>query len=285
MKNNFFKMVLVAGMVSVAAFANAQSATEGAGDKTIASDVDGQVDWVTVGATMPYSTNVTQSSIDTWKAALPADFLTDEVTVETKWSINNAEVVTGEVPAIQVNWTELGKHVVSVTNALKIGDVEGCEATPSSKTVYVLPAPTANITSSNVLLTACVGDAVSSSVVVEATGVGEKQLAYTITRKAIDAAATTETGDELVGEAQAVAGFAETVSIEEAQAKYTTATSQTITVDNLAAGYVYTITFSGVSDQISRKSDVAGVWGAKNTVTIAVIPAAEATAIKHVTNL
>ncbi len=289
MKNNFLKMALVAGMVSVAAFVNAQTATQGAGSKTIASEVDGQVDWVTVGSTMPYSTNVTQTSIDTWKAALPAGFLTDEVTVETKWSVNNTQVLAGVIPAIQVNWTTLGAQKVSVTNALKIGSVYGCDATPSEKTVYVLPQPTANVTSSNELVSACVGDVISKTVTVEAFGVGEKNLTYTITRKAIDAAATTETGDEVVGTAQAVAGFAEAVTIGEAQAKYTTATSQTITVDNLAPGFIYTITFSGVSDQISRKSlennGVCAWGGAKNTVTIAVIPAAESTAIKHVTNL
>ncbi len=246
-----------------------------------------QVDYVTVGATMPYATDTAQAGLAAWKADLAAAGFTNTVTVSTRWYVDNNELAGAtDKPSIFIAWPDQpGAHTLKVATGIAVSGVAtSCAPAESQKMVYVLPLPVAEFTSANQVL-ACTET--MANIGYKVAGIGQKQLAYTITRKPMGQAATSESSTQNVGTGVTNAGeFEETVDFATASAKYddANATTGSFAVDNLAPGYIYTIELTGISDQISRKSGVtAGISG--NRISVAVTPMPSSTKINHVQNI
>jgi hypothetical protein len=242
---------------------------------------------------MPYATTTEQSNLAAWEANLTAAGLSATVTKETKWFVGATELTgAANKDAIKVNWATEGEYALKVQTNLKLGSVAACDPAEQTKKVYVLPVPTVEFTDGGGAVLACT--TTEHTLKYKAAGIGVKQLKYTLTRKLYADAATTDAAADAtpIGAAVTAEGeFADNVTLSTASAKYgaaalAAADEKSISLSGLAPGYVYTVTFSEISDQISHKSGVTVVpSNATAKVSFAIVPEPTNTKINHVQNI
>ncbi len=288
--NAMKKMIQIAAIAAItglATFANAQSAVTGNAKST--ADVDSlQVDFVTVGATMPYKTAVNANNA-AWLQELEDLGFTDPATEAgepmIKWAYSTGGAFVDLAPTgaeVDITWpSTAGKYLLRAQSSYA-----GSCASESFKNVYVLPKPSVAISGGNQAILAC--DVTSHNVEYTAKGIGEKQISYVVTRKPVG-----DEGEDDAAEAEAVgsgvstaATFTEAVTnFAAAEAFYTGAgTTDNIAVSSLEPGYIYTVTITEVSDQISRKSGVTvGSLAVKAVFTVT--PKPTSTKINHISNI
>jgi hypothetical protein len=282
MKKSVFAIIM-AGSLGVATLANAQTVVPGT---VTTEDVAAtQVDFVTVGATMPYSTDASQADLEAWKTDAAALGLSVEnVTATTTWYVNAAEKATGS--ELRLKWDVTpGSFAVEARTQINVGETVSCAPATVSKTVYVLPEPSVAFTGGSDAILAC--DATSHDLSYAVKGIGNKKVTYTVTKKPLGADAVTGSSENVSkGTAEVESFFVEaTTSYATAAALYTgEGTAGTLRISNLEAGYIYTVTVTGVSDQISRKSNVT-VAPANLKANFAVVPSPTGTKINHIKNL
>ena len=304
-----FKVALTLGLASFAFFANAQTAsTTGAPNSpTAVHNVDTlQVDWVTVGSTMPYATNLNNEALETWRSYANAWYLSiGNVVSRARWSVQPfpSGTITDfgndfeNQERIYVHWQTIGQFMLTVQNQIYIGSTPACTTAISGKRVFVLPAPNVltdapSITGHDVVLPC---DAPDHTVSFRARGVSQMQLRYVVTRRPIAG------GVDSIVHTSAPAGAAVTNepfftinevagghSFGDAQAMYQLGTGEqvSITIPDLEAGFIYRVRVTGVSDQISRKSFTGDdVFRPANVQAVfAVVPRPTSTVIDHVSN-
>jgi len=298
------KIALFLSAIAFAASANAQTfggtlSTAG----TPAAITPAQIDFVTVGSTMPYAT--TAQDISGWRdlaSDIPGLNLDPtSVTQSTTWTIFDVDanaLVGGQTVtqqnSVNVNWANQGHFRLNFAN-----QIHSCTAANSVQDVFVLPAPNAErrgTTHGTVLCPAAItagGDfAAGFPVQFTVRGIGEIRVRYTVERRVVGGGTTDD--PEFVGQGEVqtnVGNFFETTTFAAAQALYLTNNTRftTITVDDLAPGFVYIVTITGVSDQISRKSfagNLAYIAPADPvTIAFAVTPDANQVVIEHVSNI
>ncbi|MCL2412983.1 MAG: hypothetical protein FWC98_02480, partial [Bacteroidales bacterium] len=210
------KIALILSALAFAVVANAQapSATTNSGSSTspipATSQDAAQIDFVTVGATMPYATSFAATDFDTWRsnaAALGFDIPTTGAGAVTNTKVWSARRLTPPPPAtdstifggftgdssqIFVTWPETGAFRLSFSNTVNVDGVTpspDCASAISSRTVYVLPAPnvTGSVTGHAQVLTC---DDTEHTVSFNVRGIGLRQASFTVTRQAISGAAT-----------------------------------------------------------------------------------------------
>ncbi len=288
--NAMKKMIQIAAIAAItglATFANAQTAVTGNASGTVDATIDSmQVDFVTVGATMPYKTAVNANNA-AWLTELAGLGFTDPAAageLTTKWAYSTGGAFTNLVPAgseVDITWPTAGKYLLRAQSSY----ADAC-ASESFKNVYVLPKPSVAITDGDKEILAC--DVTSHNVEFTAKGIGEKQVKYTVTRKPVGAAGTTGSAeDEAVGDGVTTAEtFTEAVTDYAAATAYYTGDgdAENITVGSLTPGYIYTVTITEVSDQISRKSGVT-VDGLAVKAVFTVTPKPTSTKINHIKNV
>jgi hypothetical protein len=299
------KIALFLSAIAFAASANAQSfgGTSTASGTPTAVTPAGQIDFVTVGSTMPYAT--TAQDLDDWFALAAGITGLNLAGIDrsSQWTMRNVgtdQAISGSVnnePTTTVFWETQGHFRLSFAN-----EIHTCTAAISTQDVFVLPAPNAarrGDTHGRILCPAQVaaGGTYAGGFPVEFTvrGIGQIQVRYTVERRRIGNTDPGTTQNTSHGSVQSSATFftiAET-TFAQAVALYTTNDTrvQTITVENLLPGYVYIVHITGVSDQISRKSFtgdaafIAPPAGSPVTIAFAVTPNADEVVIQHVTNI
>jgi hypothetical protein len=307
------KLALIVAIASFAIVANAQTlpGTTGTPAGAVNPGIDSAVvDWVTVGAVMPYRTTTSAASFDLWTVAVTDAFggagnlPTHMPTFRTTWSVNGSDITNPLAPtrqdSINFHWDVLpGRYeLLATTEILLNGNPAGCEPAVRGKLVYVLPEPTARLHTEHLqgtgsrMVIGC--NAPSHTVNFQISGVGVRQARYTVTRRAMDG---TETGASTIenfshGTAMAVAvDFRESnTDWDGAMATANARSSMGIEVTSLEPGFIYTVRITGVSDQISRKSKVGPandgfVVPTDIYAVFAVIPEPTGTRIEHITNI
>ncbi len=284
----FFQIALVAAMFSFATVANAQTYVDDTPGTVTSTN---QVDFVTVGATMPYSAAATDASFADWKTAFEAAFSGKTVNKTIAWKLGSNPISgTADKENIRMKWETAAQYTLEATTTVTIDGVDAgalCPSTPATKTVYVLPEPTVKITSESQVLSC---STTNFTVKYKVAGIGVKAITYTITRRAYDGTGDPTNDVHNDGIVQTTAGFFEeaTTTFEEASAEYNVDTQTPLdwAVTGLEPGYIYTLTFTNVTDQISRKSGVTTkTLSANNTITLAVVPEPASTTIQHVKNV
>ena len=198
-----FKVALTLGLASFAFFASAQNPSANTQPRTSMSaavEVDSaQVDFVTVGSTMPYSTNLEQADFNTWLANATDWLLTNATNIDNvaRWSVQRTHSAVGaSMPGapivsldaddqsdIYITWPEVGAFRLTLTNSLDGAD---CDDAVSTKTVFVLPAPTIVGTTATVGNNVVLGcTETTHTVQFLARGIGQLQAQYTLFRRPI----------------------------------------------------------------------------------------------------
>ena len=307
------KLALIVAIASFAIVANASTLPTATGTTTqtvTAGIAETQVDWVTVGATMPYKTSSSAQSFDDWTNAVTSAFAaastslpTHMPTFSTQWSVANWTGGTGGSASNETNigtpgddlvltWGHTGAFRLTATTRVQINSADvGCSAAVRHKHVFVVPAPYvephASLATGNGAILGC--NVTEQIVRFEVMGIGQRQLKYTISRRPMTGTTTTTDVDFNVGDARAEADF--TLAQNDFESALTIAANRRnvpITVDNLQPGYIYTVAITEVSDQISRKSQVGtnGFLPVSGVQAVfAVVPTPEGSRIEHITNV
>ena len=294
-----FQTALAAGMVCFATLANAQNyeyVTHATTGKTSDDVAKTQADFVTVGAQMPYTVDATQPDLAGWLTELTTAGITG-VTAATHvaWTVNGTALTgTDDLSQIGVQWNTTGDYTLRAFTSIdvKVNSVSvtpPCNPHEEIKKVYVLPEPTVAFTTANTVLSC---GATTQTVSYEVTGIGQKQVAYTVTKKPYTTSGSTDSpvSQNIGGGVSNTGVFQEDlVSYTNAIDDYYTIASPTgsnnITVNGLQNGYIYTVEITSLSDQISRKSGVTVTVPTTAKVSFAVVPEAVDTKINHVKNI
>ncbi|MDR2906761.1 MAG: hypothetical protein LBU91_02075 [Bacteroidales bacterium] len=279
------KTLAIALAATLFGFTAVNAQTQAGTNGTDAVNVDSiQADFVTVGATMPYITSVGTTVLDAWKTqAKAAGFSTaaiEGITVANKWKVGETELAaTGD--AVQILWSTEGAYSVTVSSTFG-----SCSAAVSGKPVYVLPEPNVTFDGANFEILGC--DVASKVLDFKVTGLGEKNVAYSVTKELIHDAGTPAVQTPL---AEGTALTAPTTYFNQDVTNYAKALSDfnagtegTITVNSLEPGYLYTVTITNVDDQISRKSGITPTV-TYPTYQFTVVPVPATTKINHVANV
>ena len=297
-----FKTALILGLASFALFANAQTlGTTATTPGSATTQPVAQTDFVTVGSTMPYATNLNQSDFNDWRNnALDWGFtIPANVQNTASWRVRPLDPDGPFVPLVEneneilITWPATqGQFEIMMSNRIMIGNVSACDSAVSLKRVFVLPFPTvltdpATIAGHGAVLHC---DSTSHTVTFTTRGIGERQVRYVVTRRAIDATDSPDpVAQEIVGTAQTTASWFETSSFATALRQYETADGNqvvSIQVTGLQAGFIYRVHVVGINDQISRKSFAgdASFGPADVQAVFAVVPRPTSTTIDHVGN-
>jgi len=292
-----FQTALVAGMVCFATLANAKNHSYAGTAQLL--DVDdvlaAQVDYVTIGATMPYATDTVQPNLDAWRDTLAAVGIDATAEIKTNWFVDSVELAgSANNDAIKVSWLDTGAYLLTVKTSIdvKVGvnSINNtCDSATINKTVYVLPVPNAKFTTTIKVLPC---DSTTYTVNYDVAGIGRKDVKYDLKRRPyvsgsdineLDNSATpVGTGISSIGD------FDEGISYDDALIKYDVddngVESGRIPIAGLAKGWIYTVTITEISDQISRKSDVT-VNPSNLKFSFAVVPEPVGTKIDHVKNI
>jgi len=310
------KLALIVAITSFATVANAQTLPTLGGTphpSNVVSNVDSiQVDWVTVGAVMPYSTSTSQTNFDTWLDNVQTAFggaasMPEHLPIfRTQWSVANwTGGVSGSASNetnigapgtdIVLTWTTRGQFLLKATTTIRVNNADaGCTPAISGKHVFVLPEPNVTPNTNAALfghgrILNC--NTPSHMVRFDASGIGQRQVRYTVHKQPMTgSAAPVVPTTHQIGDARAATDF-EMSTRTFAAAEGIAAGSEpvVITVDELTPGFIYTVTITGISDQISRKSKVGPendgfVVPSNATAVFAVIPTPEGSRIQHVAN-
>ena len=301
------KLALIVAIASFATVANAQTFTAGGNTTNVVSWMDSShVDFVTVGAIMPYRTTSVATNFDTWKEHVEHAFGTTTLsplpTFSLQWYVNNAPVDGATTENIYLTWNTVGEFQLEArTNILLGGDNVGCNEAVSGKTVFVVPQPTivlrANEDNGHRKILGC--EDKEWTVRFTARGIGARSVKYTVTKmplsgiEDVEAEVTTpRVGNALVAGSTMFTGSTSFASVEDLYSLSNSVGLETIAINipGLDPGYVYTVEITGVSDQISRKSLVGdnrdGFVTPPSRVfaSFAVLPEPTSTKIDHVTN-
>jgi hypothetical protein len=289
-----------------------------------------QVDFVTVGAVMPYLTRSNSQEFKAWVdtvrtyfslplAPQPAEFIgkapgpvLGDVRLETSWDASGTDLgMTTGPDSILVRWDlPTAQHgagqayILTATTDVYFGATKLLCGAPnaSEKRVYVLPRPRIwkeiGDPGDQVILS-CV--TTQHTVSYRITGIGQKEVNYTVYKRPIGSSADTDDDFVPVGTAQSSDAFFDesNTTFNDAHTFYrnpNTATGGTafdITVTGLQPGYVYQVVVTGISDQITRKSNVLindqqPIWATDTgnlTYTFTVVPEPTNTGIRHILNV
>jgi len=304
-----FKTALILGLASFAFFASAQTITiaPGANSPTIVTESDTmQVDFVTVGSTMPYATDLDQVSFTAWRdTAIAWGLNLANVTSVASWATRQMNPMptswldgpsaTNNQEQIFVTWSTVGDFELRLTNRIQISGADACTPAVSTKRVYVLPEPSVRTAPATIVghdvIRHCTTAVHTVSFV--AVGIGQKQLRYQITRRSIDGGGPeTPVVSNAGGTAMSSPVFftMANTAFATAEAFYGPGATgeDVISIEiPVEAGYVYRVQVLGVSDQISRKSFTGDyVFRPANVQAVfAVVPTPTSTVIEHVSNL
>ena len=316
------KTALILGLANFAFFANAQSVPSVGGNvagRTVTPGIaPAVVDFVTVGAIMPYKSALSNEAIDQWITNVTAAFAPDTIpstlipSFVSQWTVTpeggtTVNVGDPNLDQIILTWDVTpGRFTVGITTEVQIGgttNVVECATSASQKAVYVLPAPHALRSDTDhghaQVLNCNVED---HNVRFWVRGIGQRSIRYNITRRPLTG--SIDVDENLVLSSAAAdartdeSWFAEapdgSMTWTIANNAYTTDTEQWVSdilVENLEVGWVYTVEITGVSDQISRKSGVGPLGdgyvppATRLFSSFAVIPAPGAANIQHVSNI
>ena len=298
------KLALVMGFASFAFFANAQTlpTVGGTTTNTVTAGIDSaQIDFVTVGATMPYKTSSASANFEAWEANVKDAFGTTTLspvpTFTLQWYVDDAPLTGATTDNINLTWNTEGRFELTAKTSILLGGANvGCEDAVSGKIVYVLPKPTVALrptSNGHQMVLPC--STTSHPVSFVARGIGQRSVTYTVLRRPLSGTAdpADEVTSSLVGSPQNnETWFTSLTSFTAAEALYSDASEIiSINITGLEPGYVYTVEITGVSDQISRKSKVGtnndGFVAPPSSVfaAFAVLPTPTSTRIEHVTNV
>jgi hypothetical protein len=265
---------------------------------------------------MPYRTTSTGPLFDGWLSAVTEAFGPGGIptaftpVLSTTWTVINPiagtsapQAITSNVDSINITWdVDPGRYEVRATTSATIGGTPapGCANAQQIKEVFVLPRP--NLVGRGVsdnghqMILGCT--ATVHTVRFDTRGWGNVQVTYNLSRTPLGgSAAVTQNlreglGNALEADDTRIAANGGN-SITTAMQRYTGSTHVTIPIeiDGLEPGYIYTVTLTGISDQISRKSRVGNandgivaLTSGERTISFAVIPTPTNTHIEHVTN-
>ncbi|MCL2027942.1 MAG: hypothetical protein FWG79_05580 [Bacteroidales bacterium] len=297
------KLALVAMTFAFVTVANAQTfvpstdAKVTGNPKTVEAGIAAtQVDFVTVGSVMPYSigANQDQAFLD-WSDALNAA-MGKTASRTINWFVGATALPSGSdnQETVNIEWENTGRFSVRADVGISISGADNppipCAPVDATKWVYVLAAPSASVTTPNTVLNC---DVEEYDIDLKVAGIGEIQIVYTVNRTPFGGSLTPETISEPFKSGTAITVAADfedgagQSNFDAQNAKYNLAdngVTATFKVEDLEPGYIYTVTFVSVSDQISRKSKVEPTL-IDITRTLAVVPKPESTTIDHVKNV
>jgi hypothetical protein len=298
------KIALVMGFASFAFFANASlpgvnvNPTHAAVTPGIDSTV---VDFVTVGATMPYRTGSAAGNFAAWRANVEGAFGTSTLSplpsFALQWYVDGAPLSGATTDSVNLTWNTIGQFKLTAkTTILLGGNNVGCEDAISGKTIYVLPEPVVTLratSNGHQIVLGCT--ATTHQVRFVTHGIGQRSITYTVYRQPLTGSGNTDAQltSALAGTSQGNASwFTDATPFNAAEDLYSSANAFIdLNITGLEPGFVYTVEITGVSDQISRKSKVGDnndgfvTPPARVFAAFAVLPEPTSTKIEHTTNL